>query len=140
FSISVLSMAAALKLNESLCSDVFSNCGPSSCNVVFRAFEANTLISAQCAAPAAKTANTMTCAATSARFILMASSRDRCFVAARNRMPAADVRRASLAVHAGDGQEFVGLEAGPAHQRTVDVGHAQELLGIRGLDRAAVEN
>src|SRR5215510_4028939 len=128
FSISALSIAAALKLNVSLCSVAFSNCCASSCSAVFMAFEANTLISAACVVAAMNTARANSFPAMSAGFIRMASS------------SIVVLSEASLSVDARDCQELVRLEARAAHQRSVDVGDAHEFRGIGGLHGAAVEN
>ena len=46
----------------------------------------------------------------------------------------------TLAVNARNPEEILRLQAGAADQRAVHVGQRQEFLGVRGLDRAAVEN
>src|SRR5262245_32463293 len=48
--------------------------------------------------------------------------------------------RALSPIDARDRQELVGLEAGAADQRAVDVGDAHQLLGVGGLDRSAIED
>src|ERR1700728_376632 len=47
---------------------------------------------------------------------------------------------ASLAIGAGDCQEFGRVEAGTADKSTVDIFDSQQLSGVRRLDRPAVQN
>src|SRR6478735_127293 len=137
FSISALSGTAALKVNESLCSVAFSNCGASSSSAVFMAFEAKTLISAAWPAPAVNSAsaNANSFPAMSAGVILMASSKDRRF-----ELVVVKSAIANLPVNPRDRQELVGLEARTADQGAVNIRDAHQLPGIRGFHRSAVED
>src|SRR5580692_3900668 len=123
--------AAGPMVKTSLFPVAFSNCGPSSSRTAFKAVELKTLISAACACAAAKANIKPTSAAIPRRMPMaplpFAGFDDRLW-------------EASVAIGAGDCQEFGRVEAGTADKSTVDIFDSQQLSGVRRLDRPAVEN
>src|SRR5579862_4318549 len=135
FSIAAFNSAAAPKVVESLLPLACSNCGVSCSRVDFRAFDARSLISAASAVPAPVMVGTVRPAAMA--------------MAAMNRMASSalmsdefadrEIAR-PLSANRRNGEELLGLEAGAADERTVDVLSRHQRAGIGRLDRAAIED
>src|ERR1700685_2830950 len=129
-SMRAFSCADVPSVTTSLFSVAFSNCGPRSSITALSALPSKSFMSAAWAALVGSGSPSKPMTAI-ARWIFMAFSR------------AADLergRQARLAVNGRYRQELVGLEAGAADQRAVDVVDVEQCFGIGRLDRAAVEN
>src|SRR5580704_6843517 len=129
-SIRAFSCADVPSVTTSLFPVAFSNCGPSSSITAFSALPPRSFMSAAWVAVVAS-GNPNTAMTAIARWIFMASSRAAGLGAGG---------KGRLAVNRCNRQELVSLEAGAADQRAVDIVDAEQLLGIRRLDGAAVEN